>query len=168
MDPEASPNGVMHVLVVVLRTISATALFMMAALTFVDVVGRYFNAPIFGAAEMVQYLLALTVFAGLGLASVSNSHVTVDIFDGWLMRRVPVARRVLLWTCNVIAFGLIAWQLGRLGIAGIRHDRRSIVLEWPEAWLIVLLAILASVALVLELAGWREAPDPIDTQEEVI
>lgn len=167
-DPASAPPGILHAVVVVLRAIAAIALFLMAALTFVDVVGRYFNAPIFGAAEMIQYLLALTVFAGMGLACVSGSHIAVDIFDNWLKRRVPAARRLLLWTCNAMAFGLIVWQIGRLGIEGIRHNRRSIVLEWPEGWLILALAILAAAALVLELAGWREARDPIDTQEEVI
>ena len=167
-DAGPRPRGALHAVVVALRAIAALALFVMAALTFIDVTGRYFGAPIFGAAEMIQYLLAITVFAGLGLASVSGSHIAVDIFDGWLTRHVPLARRILLTGCNLTAFGLIVWQLGRLGIEGIRHGRRSIVLEWPEGWLILALAVLAAAAFLLELTGWREARDPTDTPEEIV
>ena len=50
----------------ILKWIVSLLLFLMMAITFVDVIGRYlFNAPIFGAAEMIQFLLAGTVFSGL-------------------------------------------------------------------------------------------------------
>lgn len=174
-DPATAPPpdpsrgaGWPHLLVVLLRIVAGVSLFVMAVLTFVDVVGRYFHMPVFGAAEMIQYLLALTVFAGMGLACVSGSHIAVDILDPWLRRRVPRAQRALIWVCNTAAFVLIVWQIGRLGIEGIRSGRRSIVLEWPEGWLIAVLAILAFGALILDLIHHREARDPDETPEEVI
>ena len=46
-----------------LKIIMAVFLFVMMVLTAADVIGRYvFNAPISGAFEIVQYLMALVVF----------------------------------------------------------------------------------------------------------
>lgn len=145
-------------LTALLKLIAATAMFLMAALTFVDVVGRYFNAPIFGAAEMIQFLLAITVFAGLGLATVSGAHISVDILEPRLKRRIPVLHILFLRGCNILAGTLIAWQMLRIGWHGIESGRLSIVLEWPEGWFILACGMLAAVALILDLGGIR-APD---------
>ncbi|MFV0384942.1 TRAP transporter small permease [Paracoccus sp. (in: a-proteobacteria)] len=150
-------------LIVPLRLIAAASMFVMAALTFVDVVGRYFSAPVFGAAEMIQFLLAITIFAGLGLATVSGAHISVDILEPWFRHRLSRPHRILLWACNCAAGVLIAWQILRLGWHGVETGRRSIVLEWPEGWLILCCGVLAAVALILDLAGIRDEGDPGDT-----
>ena len=60
------PNWIVRLLTIV----SATLLFGMMALTFADVVGRYFlNAPITGAHEIIAFMLGLTIFTALPLVS---------------------------------------------------------------------------------------------------
>ncbi len=162
-------GGWQHILVIVLRWFAAAALFLMMVITFVDVVGRFFNAPIFGSAEMVQYLLAIVVFSGLGLATVAGSNIRVDILDAFLDRRLgDRVRSRILWAFHVTGIGLIAWQLMEIAVEGIRSGRRSIVLEWPEGWFILLGAAFVVIALILEVTGYREPRDPSDTQEETI
>lgn len=155
-------------LVTALRWIAAIALFVMAALTFVDVVGRYFNAPVFGAAEMIQFLLAITVFAGLGLATVSGAHISVDIFEPWLDRKARLLHRGLLWVCNTLAGVLIAWQIVSIGWHGVQNGRRSIVLEWPEGWLLLFCGLLAAAALILDLARFRVDRPSDHSPEDVV
>lgn len=138
-----------------LRLIAGSALLVMAVLTFVDVVGRYFSAPVFGAAEMIQFLLAITIFAGLGLATVSGAHISVDILEPWLKRRLRGVHGLVLWLCNMLAAVLIACQILRIGWQGISSGRRSIVLEWPEGWVILFCGLLALVALILDVARVR-------------
>ena len=63
----------------------------MMPLTCVDVIGRYFFvAPIFGAFELTEMMLAALIFAGLPLVTLRNEHVTVDVLDpitpDWLFR----------------------------------------------------------------------------------
>ena len=65
-----------------LRGITALFLFAMMAVTFADVVGRYlFSAPIYGAAEIIQVMLAITIFSAMGLVSHNDQHIAVDVFD---------------------------------------------------------------------------------------
>lgn len=155
-------------LIRLLKLIAATSLFLMAVLTFVDVVGRYFNSPIFGAAEMIQFLLAITVFSGFGLATVAGSHISVDILEPWMKRRFPLFRRALMWVCNTTAGVLIAWQILRIGWHGIESGRRSIVLEWPEGWFILLCGLMAGAALILDLARIRSFEPDMEHPEEQI
>ncbi|MGZ0247129.1 MAG: TRAP transporter small permease, partial [Alphaproteobacteria bacterium] len=63
------------------------ALFMLgiAAVTVVDVTGRYaFNSPIPGGVEVIEFLLGLTIFSALPLVTVKRSHITVELFDGFM------------------------------------------------------------------------------------
>ena len=59
----------------------------MVALTFTDVVGRrLFNTPVFGANDITEHLMALIVFAGLPLLTARRGHLSIDLFDTWLLR----------------------------------------------------------------------------------
>ena len=74
----------------VLAVIAGTALLVMMVLTFVDVIGRYgFHRSIFGTAEIVEYLMIFTIFAGLAFVTATNDHITVTMFDGWIERWAP-------------------------------------------------------------------------------
>lgn len=70
-----------------LAVIAASALFIVMALTFVDVIGRYgFHRSIFGTAEIVEYLMIFTIFSALAFVTATNDHITVTMFDGWIER----------------------------------------------------------------------------------
>ncbi len=65
-----------------LKLIAAVMIFAMAALTFLDVIGRYvFAAPIQGTFEIVGLLLGVVTFSALPLVTHSRSHITVDLFE---------------------------------------------------------------------------------------
>lgn len=143
----------------VLRAVAATGMFLMMAITFADVVGRYFMRPIFGASEMIQFLLALTIFAALGLVSAAGAHIVVDIFTARLRRLLGRPYHLALRLASLTGLALVAWQLGRLAVAAGRTGRLTIVLEWPLAWVVGPAALLAAAAVWIELAGHREPAD---------
>lgn len=95
-----------------LGALCGIVLFIMMALTCVDVVGRYLlNRPVPGGLEMIEILVAATVFAALPLVTLREGHVTVDLLDAvspdWLLR----VQHVL---ANLVAAGVcgaLAWQL---------------------------------------------------------
>ena len=61
-----------------LLSISAFVMFVMMALTFIDVLGRYiFAAPLPGAFEMIQFLMPFLIFAVLPILTKEDSHITV-------------------------------------------------------------------------------------------
>lgn len=95
-----------------LGALCAIVLFIMMALTCVDVVGRYlFNRPVPGGLEMIEILVAATVFAALPLVTRREGHVTVDLLDAispdWLLRVQHVLGNLLA----AVVCGTLAWQL---------------------------------------------------------
>lgn len=79
-----------------LRLTAAACLFLMMLLSVIDVIGRYFMRPLFGATEMIQLLLAITIFAAIGLTSLARGHVTVDILEPIIDRFAARPRRRLV------------------------------------------------------------------------
>jgi TRAP-type C4-dicarboxylate transport system permease small subunit len=96
----------------VLGIAASAILFLMMALTFVDVVARYvFNRPIRGAFEVTELTLLVLIFAGLPLVSHADEHVTMDFIDRMLGAR---GRAWLRKIVDVLVSGLMffmAWQV---------------------------------------------------------
>ena len=85
-------------------------LFVMVALTFVDVIGRrFFDKPVYGAHDMTEHLMALIVFAGLPVLTARREHLSIDLFDAWLLKP-----RFAWW--HVVVNVLIAVTLGVISI----------------------------------------------------
>lgn len=155
-----------RLVVLLLQGVAALGMLLMTVITFVDVVGRYFMRPLFGAPEMIQILLALTIFAALGLASIRGAHITVDILVPWLRRLFGRGYDFFLHLSSLAGFGLIAWQLGRIALEAAGKERHTIVLEWPLVWFIGPGALLVAFAFYLELVDHTE--DQPDSPGEFI
>jgi TRAP-type C4-dicarboxylate transport system permease small subunit len=137
-----------------MRILMAAALLAMMILTFVDVIGRYaFNAPIFGTSEMISYLLAILLFAGLALVSGERGHITITILEGWMDRRVGRARRWFIHAFCLAAMALVAVELFRHGLRMIHDQKATIVLEWSLWPLTMAMAAMAAAGFVLLLAA---------------
>jgi TRAP-type C4-dicarboxylate transport system permease small subunit len=132
----------------VLGVIAGAALFAMMALTFVDVIGRYgFHRSIFGAAEIIESLMIVTVFAGLAVITARNQHITVSLLDTLIARRFAAPQR---WASIAISVGctlLITWQMFEHGLDQLESGKRTAVLDLPQ-W------VLPMSAAVLSLAGF--------------
>ena len=75
-------SSISKVLISILEVITAILLFSMMILTFIDVIGRYlFNAPVYGAAEIIQILLIGVIFSAMPIVSKTNSHIAVELFS---------------------------------------------------------------------------------------
>lgn len=79
------------------------ALLTMVVLTFLDVIGRrFFNTPVYGAHDVTEHLMAVIVFCGLPLLTARHGHLSVDLFDRFLLR--PGLR----WWHRLVALGMAA------------------------------------------------------------
>jgi len=135
-----------------LEWITATLLFVMMALTFVDVVGRYlFSSPVYGAAEMIQFLLAATIFSAMGVVSARDGHIAVELFSPKLKSRFGQLHDVFVIGMAVLALGLIASRLAQIGIEALHTQKVTIVLEWPIAAIALPCAVLCALAAILQL-----------------
>lgn len=153
--------GALSLLLPAMKFMSAALLFAMMVLTFVDVVGRYvFSAPIFGAAEMIQFLLAMTIFAGLGLVNAYDEHIAVELLEGPLQAMMPKLRPFLIQLFSLIGMAVIAWQLAVFAEESAVNNRITVVLEWPLAYLAAIIASLSALSLVAQILGLIDRPKP--------
>ncbi|MBL6428960.1 MAG: TRAP transporter small permease [Maritimibacter sp.] len=130
--------------------IAGASLLTMMGLTFADVVMRSFaSAPITGAAEITEILLAATVFAAMPATSLWGRHISVDLFDSYLFAR---ARDGLM---NLIFGVLLWWPVIKCWESAARtmgYGEVTLYLRIPVAWLLFFIAIglgLSAAAMIL-------------------
>jgi len=139
--------------------VTAALMFVMMMLTFVDVIGRYvFTAPIFGAAEMIQFLLAMTIFGGLCLVNARDEHITVELFEPQIDRWIPTTRRLIVQLFSVVMMAVIAFQLYQFALDAERVGTKTVVLEWPFATVAFTVAGLSVASLVMQVLGLMLPP----------
>lgn len=136
-----------------LGSCAALVLFALMAITLVDVTGRYlFSAPLSGAFEVTEMMLAALIFLGLPLVTAKGGHVAVDLLDALLPAWLRAVQSLLIDLINVLAFGIFAWVLWELAFKTYRYEDTTSVLEIPYAGLVFMMAFTTSVStLVLTL-----------------
>ena len=126
----------------------------MVLLTFTDVIGRrLFNTPVFGAHDITEHLMAVIVFSGLPLLTANRAHLSIDLFDRWLLQ--PQWR-----TWHYMVNGLIAAVLALIAYefaVSIQeaNDMREVsqALGIPRAWMYAYLAITSGLAALAALTA---------------
>lgn len=132
---------------------AAIAMFTMMALTMVDVLGRYlFSAPLSGAYEVTELLLAAVIFIGLPLVTADDAHIAVDLLDGALNDRVRAVQAWLIRFINIAAFSIFAWLLWENAFKVLRYEDTTSVLKIPYAWLGFLMAVTVSFTTLVLVA----------------
>jgi TRAP-type C4-dicarboxylate transport system permease small subunit len=122
----------------------------MVALTFTDVVGRrLFNSPVFGANDITEHLMATLIFAGLPLLTARRGHLSIDLFDRWLLQPQWRPLHKLVDVLIACVLGLIAWEY-YLAIEEARSiNEISPALSIPRAWMYSFIALTTALAAVL-------------------
>ena len=137
-----------------LGLVSGLLLFCLMMLTCVDVVGRYFlGAPVSGAFELTEMMLAVLIFAGLPLVTIRNEHVMVDLLDPvtpeWLLR----VQHVIACLICAVATGYLSWRLWLRAVTMDQAGETTAQLKLKIAYLTysmsVLMALTALALLVL-------------------
>lgn len=135
--------------------LSAILLMALMSLTVADVLGRYlFDAPIPGATEVTELMLASVVFIGLPAVSLEREHVIVDLITSKLRLavRVVIERVVRVFSAGIFIF--VAWRIWAVGdqIAGYSGTTPTLKLPIaPLAYVMAVLCALAGIALFLRL-----------------
>ncbi|MFC1815399.1 TRAP transporter small permease [Thermodesulfobacteriota bacterium] len=108
------------------------SLLAMMFLTAVDVCGRYLlNKPIRGALELTEFLLVITVAAGLAYTQVSKRHVSVDLVVSRLPGAIQKMMQAISHTICLVMYALISWQGIKGGQNQWRHGITSGAFEIP-------------------------------------
>lgn len=142
----------------VLTVIAAAALTIMMFLTAADVGCRYFfNSPISGALELVEFLMAIIVPFSVAYCALQKSHVAVDLIVDLFPKN---AQRICHFLITIPTIGfilLISWQ-NYLSIFEVYDSKlTSAVLKIPAYPFVIPVAIGTFVFAVIMLAHLFES-----------
>ena len=151
----SSPLFLLDLLDKVLMTCVAVVMFGMMAVTFVDVLGRYFfSAPIPGGFELIEFMLPLAMFGALPVITRAESHIVISVLTGVLKGNGAwIQRFFVLIGCIIVNMG-IAYLMWLQGNELAEAQQISGFLEWsyaPPAYLISLLSVVTIIILMLML-----------------
>lgn len=125
----------------------------MVALTFADVLGRHlFNAPIYGAKDVTEHLMAIIVFCGLPLLTSSRGHLAVDLFDRFIMSN---RMRWFRFLTNLLISGILlimSYQFMISAIDAVEIKEVSQELYVPRSYMYSFISIsclLSSIAAIM-------------------
>lgn len=137
----------------------------MVALTFVDVVGRrLFNTPVFGANDITEHLMALITFSGLPLLTARRGHLSIDLFDHWLLRPQWRAWHKAVDLLIAAVLALIAWEYFKAVGEAYDINEVSPALTIPRAWMYAYIGCTAGIAALLALFVSAPRPDQHETE----
>lgn len=150
----------------VLAGLSCLFLFGMMILTFIDVAGRYiFNSPIYGAYEIIYLMMPALIFLALPILCFREGHVTIDLLDGIIPRRVKRWQAILVNIVSAVAVTFIGWRLYVLsGDHAINLDVTDTLYlsKAPFSMFMAIMCWVTTVALIFNLIGYlflrREPP----------
>ncbi len=92
--------------------LAASVLMLLMIITFIDVLGRYlFSAPLPGAFELTEIMMAMLIFAGLPLVSRTNQHVTVNLIVGILSPIILHFQRLITQAIMAVVLAVMAWRM---------------------------------------------------------
>ncbi len=99
--------------VVMLPTwLAASTLFVLMAMTFMDVILRSVaNDPIESATELTRLCMAIIVFAALPMVSWNGGHIVVDLMDPLFARRAARVRDLVI---DLLCGAILLWPAKRV------------------------------------------------------
>lgn len=132
--------------------LTAALLFVLMAVTCVDVIGRYFfNHPLFGGLELTEILLAGMVFFALPLVCAREENIVIDLMT-MPPGRLRVAQNFLANIAGAVTAGVLAQQMWfralRLDKAGETTIQIKIPLDLVAYSISGLLAVTAVAFLI--------------------
>jgi TRAP-type C4-dicarboxylate transport system permease small subunit len=131
----------------------AASLFAMMALVSIDVLGRYvFNAPIRGAFEIMQCLMALVVFTGMPLVTESREHIAVGLLDAVGGPRFALLRGFFNNAVSTAVTGFIAMRLWDQGASMAKSGTVIGLVAIPVAPFAYFMSLMSGVTAAAFLA----------------
>lgn len=138
-----------------LAVVAGVVLVLMAAMTFISVVGRYFfSAPITGDTEIIQMFTAVVVALSFPYCQIKHGNVIVDVFT---MKASPHFKHTLDRVGSIIMcalFGVLAIQAFKGGYDAGKYNNETMMLRMKESWFYMTISFgcaLTSIASLITL-----------------
>jgi tripartite ATP-independent transporter DctM subunit len=117
------------------NVIGVSFLFLMIAVTFVDVIMRYiFNRPFLGVVELTEVLMIVAIFMAIAHTQDRKAHIVIDLVTSKLTAK---PRLVLEFITNLLGLGLFVILTWRITVQAIffigRNQMHSQLMPIPAA-----------------------------------
>lgn len=137
-----------------MKLFGAFLLVVMAALTCVDVVGRFFRHPVFGSVELMSLMGAMAVAMALPDTHANKGHIGVEIVFNKLGRKSRQVMDIATGILTLILFSLVTWQMFEYSYKMMESGEVSMNLGLPEYLIIGVVAfgfVVFSVVIIRQL-----------------
>lgn len=140
-----------------LGVLTAVLLFFMMILTLLDVFGRYlFNAPIMGAYEITELMLATLIFAGIPLAGANDEHIAVDLIDGMVPRSIAKVRDIIIALVMALVMAALSKSIWHKALEAVKYGDQTAMLQLPISPMFFIISIALGLAALVSLAlAWQ-------------
>lgn len=103
---------ILRVISTIITSVAAACLLALMLLTFADVLGReFFNKPLTFSVELTKLAMGLTVCLAFGTTTVSGRHISVDLIQGLVGKRIYGLLLRVSSVLLLVFFGVLAWGL---------------------------------------------------------
>ena len=136
-----------------LSVTSGVVLFLMMAITAVDVTGRYLlNKPLPGGFEMTELLLAALIYCGLPLVSWRREHIVIDTFDHLYPPRLKRALDIIAEVICAATLSGVGYLIFRRAARVAEYGDTTNVLKLPLAPIVYLMGAMIVVAALIHIS----------------
>ena len=143
--------------------IGTLGLLFVVAVIVVDVVGRNFGAPLYGAQDLVMMTMVIVVFGGMALCGREDGHIVVDILEPRFPPRLNRAIDLVAGVLGATIFVAIAYTVFKSAQLSQMLNLSSNLLRLPTAWFqysLCVLSLVAALALILRALITPRRPHP--------
>lgn len=137
--------------------LGAAGLLVALGVTTVDVVGRAFGAPFYGARDIVSMAGVFVVFGGMALAHRKGAHIVVDLLERKFPPRLNRVLTFLGHALGAVVFVLIAWQLWAMVELARLLRMSTNLLYLPRAPFLMAMTALAAICALSMVLGAVES-----------
>jgi TRAP-type C4-dicarboxylate transport system permease small subunit len=125
-------------------------LFAIMAVTFVDVVGRYFlNAPLRGGFELTEIMMAAMIALGMPLVTASDEHIKVDLLDQFVSEKVRSWQVAFGSALSGLVSALVAWTLWTKAGQLAAYNDHTEMLRLPLAPIAYILSVMMVITAAI-------------------
>ncbi len=135
--------------------ISGTALILMMALGFGNVLSRLCWRPIRGTFEIIGFLGAVTIALALGTTQIHKNHVAVDIVTSRYSPGWKKATAIISYLITAPFFFVVAWQITLWGINIMQTGETSEtlgIIYYPFVFIVASGFFFLALILLFDLA----------------
>jgi len=164
------------IVVKIIGAVSAVFLFFLMAFIFYDVFSRYFfNSPVLGGTELVEFLMALTVGLSFSYGQYLKRHIHVEIFYDMIKGRVKTVLDIIIHLLCLGIYVLIGYmavlQADYLQGVGMTSQVLRIP-AWPFRMVLAVGAFAYCLAIIKDIIGFvrnlvqgKESEGPTDEEK---